>query len=114
MKKGGRVGMEDGGISPDYTETDTEVVSEEGDEGMMDLVAQQTAPAPVQQITQDQIKPLGYDELRSRLPREITNEVVKLLSVSQQALLDFANIVTQKDVVEFNAKYGVNLILPQV
>jgi hypothetical protein len=114
MKKGGRVGMEDGGISPDYTETDTEVVSEEGDGGMMDLVAQQTAPAPVQQITQDQIKPLGYDELRSRLPREITNEVVKLLSVSQQALLDFANIVTQKDVVEFNAKYGVNLILPQV
>jgi hypothetical protein len=114
MKKGGRVGMEDGGISSDYTETDTEVVSEESDGGMMDLVAQQTAPAPVQQITQDQIKPLGYDELRSRLPREITNEVVKLLSVSQQALLDFANIVTQKDVVEFNAKYGVNLILPQV
>jgi hypothetical protein len=117
MKKGGRVGMEEGGISSDYTETDTEVVSEEGDGGMMDLVAQQTTqttPAPVQQISQEQVKPLTYGELRSRLPREITNEVVNLLSKSQQALVDFANITTQKDVVEFNAKYGVNLVLPQV
>jgi hypothetical protein len=117
MKKGGRVGMEEGGISSDYTETDTEIVDQEGDEGMMDLVAQQTTqttPAPVQQISAEQVKPLTYNELRSRLPREITNEVVNLLSKSQQALVDFANITTQKDVVEFNAKYGVNLVLPQV
>jgi len=117
MKKGGRVGMEEGGISSDYTETDTEVVSEEGDRGMMDLVAQQTTqttPAPVQQISAEQVKPLTYNELRARLPKEITNEVVNLLSKSQQALVDFANITTQKDVVEFNAKYGVNLVLPQV
>ena len=117
MKKGGRVGMEEGGISSDYTETDTEVVSEEGNGGMMDLVAQQTTqttPAPVQQISQEQVKPLTYNELRARLPGEITNEVVNLLSKSQQALVDFANITTQKDVVEFNAKYGVNLVLPQV
>jgi hypothetical protein len=117
MKKGGRVGMEEGGISSDYTETDTEVVGQEGDEGMMDLISQQTTqttPAPVQQISQEQVKPLTYDELRARLPKEITNEVVNLLSKSQQALVDFANITTQKDVVEFNAKYGVNLVLPQV
>jgi hypothetical protein len=117
MKKGGRVGMEEGGISSDYTETDTEIVDQEGNEGMMDLVAQQTTqttPAPVQQISAEQVKPLTYNELRSRLPREITNEVVNLLSKSQQALVDFANITTQKDVVEFNAKYGVNLVLPQV
>lgn len=117
MKKGGRVGMEDGGISSDYTETDTEIVGQEGDEGMMDLIAQQTTqttPAPVQQISAEQVKPLTYNELRARLPKEITNEVVNLLSKSQQALVDFANITTQKDVVEFNAKYGVNLVLPQV
>ena len=117
MKKGGRVGMEEGGISSDYTETDTEVLGEENDRGMMDLIAQQTTqttPAPVQQISQEQVKPLTYDELRARLPKEITNEVVNLLSKSQQALVDFANITTQKDVVEFNAKYGVNLVLPQV
>ncbi len=117
MKKGGRVGMEEGGISSDYTETDTEIIDQEGDEGMMDLVAQQTTqttPAPVQQISAEQVKPLTYNELRARLPKEITNEVVNLLSKSQQALVDFANITTQKDVVEFNAKYGVNLVLPQV
>jgi hypothetical protein len=45
-----------------------------------------------QQISQEQVKPLTYGELRSRLPREITNEVVNLLSKSQQALVDFANI----------------------
>jgi hypothetical protein len=109
--------MEEGGISSDYTETDTEVLSEENDRGMMDLVDQQTTqttPMRDQQISQEQVKPLTYGELRSRLPREITNEVVNLLSKSQQALVDFANITTQKDVVEFNAKYGVNLVLPQV
>jgi len=117
MKKGGRVKMEDGGISSDYTETDTETTDLENDRGMMDLVetqTTQTTPVPVQQISQEQVKPLTYDELRSRLPKEITNEVVNLLSKSQQALVDFANITTQKDVVEFNAKYGVNLVLPQV
>ena len=115
MKKGGRVKMEEGGISSDYTETDT--VEEDNNRGMMDLVATQTTqttPAPVQQISAEQVKPLTYDELRARLPKEITNEVVNLLSKSQQALVDFANITTQKDVVEFNAKYGVNLVLPQV
>jgi len=117
MKKGGRVKMEDGGISSNYTETDTETTDLENDRGMMDLVetqTTQTTPVPVQQISQEQVKPLTYDELRSRLPKEITNEVVNLLSKSQQALVDFANITTQKDVVEFNAKYGVNLVLPQV
>jgi len=115
MKKGGRVKMEEGGISSDYTETDT--VEEDNNRGMMNLVATQTTqttPAPVQQISAEQVKPLTYDELRARLPKEITNEVVNLLSKSQQALVDFANITTQKDVVEFNAKYGVNLVLPQV
>ena len=115
MKKGGRVKMEEGGISSDYTETDT--VEEDNNRGMVDLVATQTTqttPAPVQQISAEQVKPLTYDELRARLPKEITNEVVNLLSKSQQALVDFANITTQKDVVEFNAKYGVNLVLPQV
>lgn len=115
MKKGGRVKMEEGGISSDYTETET--VDEDNNRGMMDLVATETTsttPAPVQQISQEQVKPLTYNELRARLPKEITNEVVNLLSKSQQALVDFANITTQKDVVEFNAKYGVNLVLPQV
>jgi hypothetical protein len=63
---------------------------------------------------------ITYDELRSRLPEEISNEVVKisnevvkLLSTSYEALADFAELRTQADVDAFNSRYGVNLILPQ-
>ena len=56
---------------------------------------------------------ITYDELRTRLPKEITDEVVKLLSTSYEALADFAELRTQADVDAFNSRYGVNLILPQ-
>ena len=38
---------------------------------------------------------LTYNELRSRLPNEISNDIVQLLSGSKQALLTFANIRTK-------------------
>ena len=68
----------------------------------------QTAPS-ADQATQD----LSYTELRSRLPREITNDIVQLLANSQEALLQFANIRTQQDVDSFNQTYDVQLVLPQ-
>jgi hypothetical protein len=119
MKKGGRVGMEEGGISERYTMDETEVDDTEqgSDINMVDFNTQQQNEIPqpkMQQITQDQIQPLTYNELRARLPKEISNEVVNLISNSKQALVDFANITTQKDAVEFNTRYGVNLVLPQV
>jgi hypothetical protein len=119
MKKGGRVKMEDGGISERYTMDETEVDDTEqgSDINMVDFNTQQQNEIPqpkMQQITQDQIQPLTYNELRARLPKEISNEVVNLISNSKQALVDFANITTQKDAVEFNTRYGVNLVLPQV
>jgi hypothetical protein len=123
MKKGGRVKMEEGGISERYTtdETETELETDTADKGtdinMIDFAAQQQNEIPqpkMQQITPDQVQPLTYNELRARLPKEISNEVVNLISKSKQALVDFANITTQKDAVDFNAKYGVNLVLPQV
>jgi len=119
MKKGGRVKMEEGGISKKYIIDETEVDdTEQGtDINMIDFATQQKNEIPqpnTQQITKDQVQPLTYNELRSRLPKQITNDVVDLISISKEALVDFANIVTQKDVVEFNAKYGVNLVLPQV
>ena len=124
MKKGGRVKMEDGGISERYTtddsesDTDNTDTAEEGtDLNMADFTAQQAneiQQPKAQQLSANQIQPLGYEELRSRLPKEISNDVVLLVSKSQQAFVDFANITTQKDVVDFNAKYGVNLVLPQV
>jgi hypothetical protein len=55
---------------------------------------------------------LSYDELRNRLPREITDDVVELLSNSEEALQDFAYIISQNDVDSFNLKYGVNLVIP--
>ena len=55
---------------------------------------------------------LSYDELRERLPSEITDDIVKLIAESPEALEDFAVIQTQQDVNNFNSKYGVQLTLP--
>ncbi len=41
--------------------------------------------------------PLTFEELRARLPREVTDQVVRLLATSESALLDFANIDTEQD-----------------
>ena len=82
---------------------------------------QQSRPANVEQtvVTQNNqdvsLKPvnkLGYNELRERLPKEITDDIVMLISKSDQALQEFAYIRTQKDVNDFNVRYGVNLLLP--
>jgi hypothetical protein len=89
-KKGGRVKMQQGGMTTQTTPA-----------------AQQTAP------TNQQIETLSYDDLRARLPQEITNDIVMLISQSNQALSDFANIRTQSDVDSFNKRYNVNLVLPQ-
>ena len=56
---------------------------------------------------------LTYEELRSRLPQEITDDIVLLLSSSNQALSDFAGIQTQEDIGKFNRVYGVNLVISQ-
>ena len=55
---------------------------------------------------------LSYEELRARLPEEITDDIIVILAESPQALIEFAEIQTQTDVDEFNMKYGVNLSLP--
>jgi len=91
---GGRVGYQMGG---DVVE-DVAMMSESA-------TIAPTAPAQTQDLT--------YDELRARLPREITNDVVTLIATSKQALSDFANIQTQQDVDNFNQTYNVNLVLPQ-
>jgi len=56
---------------------------------------------------------IDFDTLRARLPQEIGDDVVKLISASPEALEDFATIATQQDVDMFNQKYNVNLVLPQ-
>ena len=56
---------------------------------------------------------LSYDEIRARLPNEISDDIVTLLANSYEALADFAEIRTQADVDAFNLKYQVQLVLPQ-
>ena len=67
----------------------------------------------VAEAPRSEVQDLSYTELRSRLPQEISNEIVMLLANSKQALLDFANIQTGEDVASFNQQYDVNLTLPQ-
>ena len=57
--------------------------------------------------------PISYDQLRARLPKEIGDDIVRLIASSPEALEDFATIATQSDVDLFNQKYNVNLVLPQ-
>ena len=87
--KGGRAGYANGELVEEQV---TEQVTEEG--------------APQSSDN------LSYEELRARLPAEITDDIVVILSESPQALIDFSEIQTQTDVDEFNMKYGVNLVLP--
>ena len=56
---------------------------------------------------------ISYEQLRNRLPPEIKDDIVLLLSQSYEAFADFAEIQTQADVNEFNIKYNVQLFLPQ-
>jgi len=72
---------------------------------------QAQAPGPTDQET-NQIN-ISYEQLRERLPQEISNEIVLLLSESYEAFADFAEIQTQADVNEFNTKYNVQLFLPK-
>jgi len=67
------------------------------------------APGPMGDATNNLI---SYDQLRARLPAEITDDIVELMTNSAEALEDFAMISTQADVDQFNRKYSVNLVLP--
>jgi hypothetical protein len=60
----------------------------------------------------EELSDISYEELRARLPQEVSNEVVRLLANSPEALEDFAVIQTEQDIANFNKKYGVNLVLP--
>jgi hypothetical protein len=88
---GGRAGYAEGEmVEEQVTETET------------------MAPGPMAQSD----NPISYDQLRSRLPAEITDDIVELMTNSAEALEDFAMISSQQDVDLFNQKYSVNLVLP--
>ena len=94
--EGGRVGYQDAGPVQGPVGEGQNVMQGEGS-----AVQEES---PVQQ--------LSFEELRARLPKSITNDIVKLLADSEQALVDFSSIRTQQDIDSFNQKYGVDLVMP--
>jgi DNA-binding CsgD family transcriptional regulator len=103
FKTGGRVQKQFGGMM-DTTE-DATIKEAEETNTIIDTNVAGTPMKPVQKLT--------YEQIRDRLPQEITDDIVKLIANSAEALQDFAYIKTQQDVNQFNIKYGVNLVLPQ-
>jgi hypothetical protein len=102
---GGRVKKEFGGMGMDDTaQAETETAT---------ATSSTITDTNVDGVPMKPVQKLSYEEIRNRLPKEITDDVVKLLSDSSEALQDFAYIKTQQDVNQFNVKYGVNLVLPQ-
>jgi hypothetical protein len=87
IKDGGRIGLQDG--TPPVTEVQG---------GGKDMSQNNN--------------PISFEQLRARLPQEITNDIITLMSNSAEALNDFASISTQQDVNNFNKKFNVNLVLP--
>ena len=87
-----------------------------GGSGANPLIKEQVTEISETETQPQEIAPTGdslsYEELRARLPKEVTDDIVVILAESPQALIDFAEIQTQTDVDEFNMKYGVNLSLP--
>jgi hypothetical protein len=98
--EGGRVGYQAGNLVDEQL---TEV--EETPQGIRALSENIEEEGPAS-------SELSFEELRGRLPPEVTDDIINLIVQSPSALVDFAEVQTQTDVDNFNAKYGVNLVLP--
>ena len=94
MAKGGRVGYQNAGAVMPGQPMQAAGLMDQGSE----------APPEIQTI--------DYETLRARLPNTITDDIVRLIASSAEAMEDFATIQTQQDISNFNKKYGVELILP--
>ena len=55
---------------------------------------------------------MQFEELRARLPQEVSDSVIKLIMQSEQAMVDFAQIQTPQDIQVFNQKYNTDLQTP--
>ena len=75
------------------------------------MVAQQDVAMETQQGGGQDSGNQVYAMLRSRLPQEVPDEVVQLISYNKEAFADFASIKNQEDVTSFNEKYGVELVI---
>ena len=110
MAKGGRVGLARGG-DPEFPDaTPVGPPFEPGSGPNPDPGSPPIMQAEGQSPRGSSI--LSYAELRARLPKEVSDEVVRLLATSESALLEFAQIQTQDDIARFNKNYSADLQLP--
>ena len=109
MAEGGRVKRNIG--SPETGEI-TETIEKETVKTPIEEVQATEVTAAENVEPMKEVPVMDFATLRSRLPQEITNDIVQLLANSKEALQDFYYINSQNDVSNFNTKYGVNLILP--
>jgi len=107
---GGRVGYQEG-IGPNVMEeTASETVDFPGGQATATETMEETLPGARKEPPTGSPDP--YLMLRARLPQEIPDDVVRLIAYNPQAFEDFAAIESQEDVILFNQKYGVELVLP--
>jgi hypothetical protein len=107
-KNGGRIGYAYGSPMSNNINTEEDINNPEG----VSQLEVDDEQSPTGIVGEKPVQKLDYTTLRTRLPKEINDQVVALLASSEAALQDFAYITTQNDVNNFNIKYGVNLIIP--
>ena len=116
FSEGGRVGYNMGtGMEGAQPINDSMSVSENIDTPNMDMSMTETETmesSDTDALGIDADPAETYKMLRTRLPQEITDEVVQLISYNVKAFEDFASIEDQQGVLDFNQKYGVELVLP--
>ena len=114
MAKGGRVGLARGGDPefPDATPVGPPFEPGSGpnpDPGSPPIMA--TNPNMREGASSADIE-MTFAELRRRLPPEVNDGVIKLIMSSEQAMIDFAQLMTPDDIATFNEKYNVDLLYP--
>ena len=107
-KTGGRVGLQNSFPGTVEEASMAEQIQTPG--GVEDITENEEVNAEGQEMGGPKNDPFVI--LRARLPKEITDDVVKLIAYNPDAFKDFAAIETQQDVINFNETYGVELVLP--
>ena len=108
--KGGRVGYQAGtgmeGAQPMQASMNMEeTISTPNETITEDMSATET-------IEKQPAVDMTYEEFRSKIPAEVEDNIVQLIYYNKDAFADFASIVDQSGVDEFNNKYQVSLVLP--
>jgi hypothetical protein len=109
--QGGRVGFQEG--TPDPTLPQPKPKGPMDDRKVENLMKAAPALENPGEVKQMAMKDEDvYAALRRRLPKEITDDVVRLIAYNPEAFADFADISDQSDVDSFNEKYNVQLVVP--